>query len=56
MNKQYFEMRLIGMSEEERILEREVDKKVKLIFKRAYKIRKIRRRKMLNQWLKGHTN
>lgn len=44
------------VSEAEEKFEREVTEQVNHVFKRAYKIRKIRRRKKLNNWLSSCKN
>jgi len=49
-------MRITNVSEADEKIEREVRLKVKIMFKRAYNIRKIRRRKKLNSWLSSCKN
>lgn len=56
---QIINLEIMGMtkvSEAEEKFEREVTEQVNHVFKRAYKIRKIRRRKKLNNWLSSCKN
>lgn len=49
-------MNNLSVSEKNKLRDKEINKKVNDMFRRAHKIRKIRRRKKIKEWLKGHVN
>lgn len=49
-------MNILSVSEKNKLRDKEINKKVNDMFKRAHKIKKIRRRKKIKKWLKDHLN
>ena len=49
-------MNMFRNSDKEQELEQKVEIRVRQLFKRAYRIRKARRKRIINEWLKCHTN
>jgi len=49
-------MDILSVSERNKLRDKEVDKMVNDVFRRAHKIRKIRRKRKIIEWLKGHKN
>ena len=49
-------MNNLSVSEKNRLRDKEINKKVNDMFRRAQKIRKIRRRKKIKEWLLSHIN
>jgi hypothetical protein len=49
-------MEILSVSEKNKLRDKEINKKVNDMFRRAHRIRKIRRKRKIKEWLKGHMN
>lgn len=49
-------MEILSVSEKNKLRDKEIDKMVNYMFKRAHRIKKIRRKRKIKEWLNSHLN